>query len=135
MRVFLDTNVLVSAFASRGLSADVLALVLIEHELVTGRSVLNELRRALQSKIKLSAARCAEIVEFVRVEAAVVIDRAPAASCRADEDDREILGEALAARAQVFVTGDAVLVGLGSIESTPIVTPRQFWELVRRQRS
>lgn len=32
MRVFLDTNVLVSAFATRGLSADVFRLVLAEHE-------------------------------------------------------------------------------------------------------
>ena len=32
MRVFLDTNVQVSAFATRGLCADVLRLVLAEHE-------------------------------------------------------------------------------------------------------
>jgi predicted nucleic acid-binding protein len=44
VRVFLDTNVLVSAFAARGLCADTLELVLLEHELVgealTGRSTL-----------------------------------------------------------------------------------------------
>ena len=47
MRVFLDTNVLVSAFATRGLCADVLRLILAEHTLVTGEVVLRELRRAL----------------------------------------------------------------------------------------
>ena len=34
VRVFLDTNVLVAAFATRGLCADVVRTVLAEHELV-----------------------------------------------------------------------------------------------------
>ena len=53
MRVFLDTNVLVSAFATRGLSADLFEMVLLEHELVTGKRVLQELQKALRTKIKL----------------------------------------------------------------------------------
>ena len=36
MRVFLDTNVLVSALTTRGLAADVFRLALSEHELLTG---------------------------------------------------------------------------------------------------
>jgi hypothetical protein len=38
VRIFWTTNVLVSAFASRGLSADLLEVVTIEHELVTGEA-------------------------------------------------------------------------------------------------
>ena len=65
MRIFLDTNVLVSAFASRGLCADLFELILLEHELVVGTQVLAELRRALRQKIKLPSARCDEIDEFL----------------------------------------------------------------------
>jgi hypothetical protein len=36
VKVFLDTNVLVSAFAARGLCADLLRDVLARHDLVTG---------------------------------------------------------------------------------------------------
>lgn len=36
MRVFLDTNVLVSAFSTRGFSSDVFRLVPAEHEMMTG---------------------------------------------------------------------------------------------------
>lgn len=53
MRVFLDTNVLVSAFTTRGLGADVFRLVLAEHELIVGRIVLEELRGVLREKIGL----------------------------------------------------------------------------------
>ncbi len=47
MRVFLDTNVLVSAFATRGLSADVFRRALAEHMLLTGEVVLRDLRLVL----------------------------------------------------------------------------------------
>ena len=36
MKVFLDTNVLIIAFATRGLCADLMRLLLTEHELLTG---------------------------------------------------------------------------------------------------
>jgi len=76
VRVFLDTNVLVSAFASRGICADLLELILLEHDLVVGQDVLRELRKALRAKVKLRVARSAKIVEFVAGEAAAVIEGA-----------------------------------------------------------
>ena len=132
MRIFLDTNVLVSAFASRGLSADLLEVVTIEHELVTGRGVLKELERALRIKLKVPASRCAEVLELIASEAVSVVDGASAADCDADEDDRLILGEALAGDAAVFVTGDNDVVALKMIGPMQIVTPRQLWDLLRR---
>jgi len=50
MRVFLDTNVLVSAVATRGLCADVLREVLVSHQLVISSPLLNELTNILHSK-------------------------------------------------------------------------------------
>ena len=52
MKVFLDTNVLVSAFATRGLCADVMRVILTEHELLIGEVVLTELQRILSKKFK-----------------------------------------------------------------------------------
>lgn len=132
MRIFLDTNVLVSAFASRGLSADLLEVVTIEHELVTGRGVLKELESALRRKLKVPVLRCAEVVELIASEAVLVVDESEAADCDADENDRLILGEALAGHAEVFVTGDADIVALKGIGPMQIVTPRQLWDLLRQ---
>jgi predicted nucleic acid-binding protein len=41
------------------------------------------------------------------------------------------LGEARAAAADVFVTGDARVLALGAVDEVPIRTPRQFWEIVQ----
>ncbi len=132
MRVFLDTNVLVSAFATRGLCADVLELVLLEHDLVLGRHVVQELDKALRSKLRLPAARAKAIVDFVSGEAAQTIVQAAPARVRADPADAHILGEALAAKAALFVTGDTALLELRAIENMEIVSPRGFWEKMKK---
>ena len=130
MKVCLDTNVLVSEFASRGLCADLFELVLLEHDLVLGRHVLRELSKALRGKVKLPAARTSEIVEFVAGEAAQVVEEARAADAKVDADDALVLGEALAGQAEIFVTGDAALLELGSIGGLLVVSPRRFWEVL-----
>jgi len=132
VRVFLDTNVLVSAFAARGLCADLLELVLLEHEFVMGRQVLDELNKALTAKLRLPPAQAKAIVNFVSGEAAQVIDQTQPARVRADPADARVLGEALAAKAVAFVTGDAALIGLRAIENLEIVSPRGFWEKIRK---
>ena len=51
MRVFLDTNVLVSAVATRGLCADVFREILSSHQLVVSAPLISELNKILHSKI------------------------------------------------------------------------------------
>lgn len=132
MRVFFDTNVLVSAFATRGLCAELFELVLLEHELIAGASVLRELAKALRRKIKLPAPRVEEIIEFVSGEAAETIDEAtPVTVPKVELDDAQVLAEALAGRADIFVTGDAALLRIEEFEPVRIVSPRRFWEALR----
>ena len=131
MRVFLDTNVLVSAFASRGLCAEVLELVILDHDLILGQAVLRELEKALREKVKLPTALSVEIIDFVSSEASQVVDQAEPANVNVGAADALVLGEALAGRADLFVTGDAALLRLASVGALKIVSPRQFWEVLR----
>ena len=131
MRVFLDTNVLVSAFASRGLCAEVFELVLLDHELILGRNVLRELEKALPKKVKLPVVRSTEIIAFVSSEATQIVDKAEPAIVNVDAADALVLGEALASHADLFVTGDAALLHLAAIGALEIVSPRRFWEILR----
>ncbi|MEO5700670.1 MAG: putative toxin-antitoxin system toxin component, PIN family [Casimicrobiaceae bacterium] len=133
MRVFLDTNVLVSAFASRGLCAEVLELVLLDHDLILGPAVLRELDRALREKVKLPVARSAEIVDFVASEATQVVGQAEAATVDVEAADALVLGEAVAGNADLFVTGDAALLRVATVGALEIVSPRRFWEILRER--
>lgn len=134
MRVFLDTNVLFSAFATRGLCAELFELVLLEHDLALGRRVQQELRNSLRTKLKLAPSITREILDFVTAEAAVVVGNASPATANASPEDVLVLGEALAAGAEVFVTGDAALLRLGAVATMRIVSPRGLWEVLRQDK-
>jgi uncharacterized protein len=126
VRVFLDTNVLVAAVATRGLCADVFRTVLASHELVSSQQVLDEVRRVLRVKLGVSPGPVADFVRLLEQEAEVASPaRLPEIELN-DRDDLPILGAA--AGAEVFVTGDRELVELGTVEGMRVVPPRQFWE-------
>jgi putative PIN family toxin of toxin-antitoxin system len=131
VKVYLDTNVLVAAFATRGLCADVLHAVLAEHQLVTGEAGLAETGRILRQKIRLSREVVAELETFLRQQSTVVRNPRPLSIKLRDTDDLAILGEALAAEADVLVTGDRDLLDIGDRAPLPIVTPRGLWDLLR----
>lgn len=131
MRVYLDTNVLVSAYATRGLCDDILHAVLAEHQLVIGEAAISETRRVLRKKIRLSTEVVAEVEAFLRQQAAVIADPPPLLIRLRDPDDLVILAEALAGKADVLVTGDRDLLEIAAHAPLPIVTPRGMWELLR----
>lgn len=131
MKVALDTNVLVSAVATRGLCADVLQVVLAEHELVLGETVLRELRRVLRQKIRMSDALSDEVEAFLRRHAVVVADAPPLRLRLRDRTDLPVLAEAVAGGAEVLVTGDHDLHATPAKMPLPVLTPREFWERLR----
>jgi putative PIN family toxin of toxin-antitoxin system len=131
VRVLLDTNVVVAAFATRGLCEDLLRAVLAEHELVVAARVLIELERALVVKPKMPARRAREVVAFVRSQGDVIAPERPAVWPQRDRDDRWIVAAAIEGRADVLVTGDRDLLEDAQEAPLPIVSPRGFWERLR----
>ena len=133
MRVFLDTNVLVAAFATRGLCADVMRVVLAEHQLITGEVVLSELRKALGRRVKLPTATIEDILALIREQEVVPKPRKPSDLPIRDPDDRWILASALAGRADVLVTGDRDLLDIADKAPLPVLDPRAFWDLLSKR--
>lgn len=132
--MFVDTNVLVAAFATRGLCADVLRYILADHELVTGEVVLAELGRALRRRLKVPPPTVAAILELLREHEVVPKPKAPSDLPIRDPDDRWILASAVEAKADVLVTGDADLLDVAASAPLPVLTPRAFWDFVRTSR-
>ena len=131
MKVFFDTNVLIAAFATRGLCADLFAHVLLEHDLVVGEVVLGELRTKLRTKLKLPKKTIDEIEAQLR-DSVVVKTPAKHLGLRiSDPDDEWVVASALAGGADVLVTGDAAILKLGKRAPLPILSPRGLWELPR----
>jgi putative PIN family toxin of toxin-antitoxin system len=131
MRVFLDTNVLVSAVATRGLCADVLREVLVSHQLVISSPLLNELTNILHSKFGIPFDVITEFIEILNQDVILSGQSESAVIDIQDQDDVIILSTALSGGAELFVTGDKEILALGKIQHMEIVSPRKFWEILR----
>ncbi len=131
MKVFLDTNVLVSAFTTRGLSADVVRLILTEHELLTGEVNLVELERVLHKRMGVPTAQVGLVLQLLRDQTIVPRPKTPPEVAVRDPDDLWVLASALAGGAEVLVSGDQDLLVLHGKVALPVLSPRGFWEFVR----
>ena len=132
MRVVLDTNILLAAFAARGLCEALLQACLESCRIVLSEHILKELREHLEGKLKVPARQAKSIIAFLREQSEIV---APAKvrgkACR-DKDDLPVLGTALAGKADFLVTGDKDLLTLKHYEGIPIVSPREFYGHLQR---
>jgi putative PIN family toxin of toxin-antitoxin system len=135
MRVFLDTNVLVSAVATRGLCADVLREILVSHQLVASNPLVLELKNILHSKIGLPQEIISDFVELLTQDAVLSENTDLETIDINDKDDIPILSIALNGNAELFVTGDKELLELRKIQSMRIISPRKFWETLKNQPS
>ena len=134
MKVFFDTNVLISAFTTRGLSADLFRLVTAEHELLTGEVNLTEFRRVLRQRFKVPPAEVALVEDQLRAHAIVARPAAPSDLSLRDPDDAWVLASAPAGGAELLVTGDKDLLSIAEQAGLPIVDPRSCWDRLRRPR-
>ncbi len=132
MRVFVDTNVLASAFSTRGLCADVLRHVLSEHDLLVGEVVLIELRRVLRAKLRVPTDVIDDVEALLRDHEVVPKPLEPSSAELRDPGDRWILASAMAAHADVLVTGDRDLLDVADRLPIRVLNPREFWNFVRK---
>jgi putative PIN family toxin of toxin-antitoxin system len=128
LRVSLDTNVLVSAFTTRGICADVLAVVLAEHHLVLGERVLAELSRVLREKMRMPEDSVVEADAFLRHEATVISTGATVDVPIRNPDDLEVLAQAVEGLVDLLVTGDRDLLDVADRLPVEVLSPRGFWE-------
>lgn len=133
MRIVLDANVIVAAFAARGLCESLFELCLGGHDILLSESLLDEVRRNLAKKVKLDRQFTADIERLLRENATMLEPAEVAAGACRDADDLHVLGLAKAGRADYIVTGDDDLLILKRFGRCRIVAPRQFWSLMRRE--
>ena len=130
MKLVLDANVVVAAFAARGLCESILELCLDSHDIILSQHLLEEIHKNLLKKVKLPKRGADQIIALLRENSSVVKPTPlPSDSCR-DPDDVPVLGTAVAAQADAIVTGDNDLLVLKRFRLIPILAPRQFSQLI-----
>ena len=133
MKIVLDANVIIAAFAARGLCESIFELCLYEHRIFLSPGLLEEVLRNLKRKIKLPQSIITEIHELLIEHATMMVPSVLSNDICRDPNDVEIIGLALASQADCVVTGDQDLLVLKEFKGIPIVTPRSFSNLLNQK--
>jgi putative PIN family toxin of toxin-antitoxin system len=127
MRVVFDSNVLVSALALPGGSADRAVEAVLDGRvtLVLSRPIVGEVLGVLGRKFSRDTEELSRLAVFLADLAEIV---APVARLQvlADEPDNRVLECALTGGAGLIVTGDRAMLALKEFHGVEIVTLRDF---------
>ncbi len=139
MRLVLDTNTIVSGlFWSNAPARLIDAALKSRVELFTSRVLLLELedvlpRRKFERKVAASGLKTVQLVARYAILAQSLVP-AVIAPVLADSDDDHVLACALAARADLIVSGDRGMLNLKSYHGMPIVTATEALAQVTKDR-
>lgn len=132
MRLVVDTNVVISALLWSGTPKALFALAeTSDISFYTSRALLDELadvlsRKKLAKTISAIPATPASLLRHYQGFAHVVQPRSIQRVVINDPDDDQVLATAVAARADLIVSGDRHLLSLGGeYQGIPIITPAQ----------
>jgi putative PIN family toxin of toxin-antitoxin system len=128
LRIVLDTNVLIAAYATEGACMRLFRHCVARHSVVTSPRLIAELEAKLLRKLKIAAPDVASAIAELQGEVEVVHPGPLPAPVSRDADDDWVIATALAGACDCIVTGDADLLVLKSYEGITILKPGDFWE-------
>ena len=128
MKIFLDTNVIISAFITHGHATELLECCLINHKIYTLNFIIEEVKKNLKTKFEYSDEEIGEVINFVKSnfihvgkhkKLKEIISR--------DVDDDNVLAAAAFEKVDCIVTGDKDLLIVKNYKNIKILSPRDFW--------
>jgi putative PIN family toxin of toxin-antitoxin system len=130
MKVFFDTNVIISAFITHGHASEVFEHCLSSHECYTSDFVLLELKKNLRKKFGYSETETKNALDLLIENLLIVKNymKIVGKVCR-DPDDDNILAAAISVKADCIITGDKDLKVLKNHIGINIISPKEFWSL------
>jgi len=127
MKVILDTNVIISAFLTRGLPGQVIIKCLKDHQVFISPWIIDEVKKVLRKKFSVKKNDLNALLMFIDLEFDKVSPKEPLPKVCQDKNDNNLLMLADFISAKALVTGDKDLLILKKYKKTLILTPRDFY--------
>ena len=133
-KAVIDTNIFVSAYLGSTNCLSILnAFKNRRFTLILSKPIKKEIKAVLM-RPELTGLSEKEVDLFFKINElnTIIMETAtPITICR-DPEDNKILEAAIAARADMIVTGDKDLLTLKNIEGIHIATPREFLQILKK---
>ena len=131
MKIVLDSNIIVAAYAGRGLCNSLFELCLDRHEIIISEFILTEVSRTLHNKIKMPLQNVQIIIDYLKEFCILsTYNKLPENICR-DKNDDDIISLAVSNNVNYLITGDKDLLVLKKYKKVKIISPREFWVIVK----
>jgi len=130
MKVVLDSNVIIAAFATKGLCSKIFEFCIFTQEIITSDYILTEIERILLDKLKMPSEKVKERIEFIKSIAKLVSPVKVEEHICKDKNDLPIIGTAIAGEAEVIVTGDTDLIEIQEYRNIKFLSPRDFLNFI-----
>ncbi|MEA3241017.1 MAG: putative toxin-antitoxin system toxin component, PIN family [Pseudomonadota bacterium] len=131
MNIVIDSNVYIAAFATHGVCHLLLENCIVNHEIFISEFIIREVKEKLTGKIKLPVDTVSEIIDYLRCQAILAAPLEKVSGISRDPDDDNIIALAITVKADYVVSGDKDLLDLKKYRSIPIVSPKNFSEILR----
>ena len=132
MKIVLDTNILLSSIFGSGAPCRLVQEALNKNfDIITSKSILNEVRKVLQDpeeKFQLSEQETDDIIAGILIFAKVVPLKTEIAMVR-DPKDNHVISCAIDGQAEYIITRDKDLLSLISYKEIKIILPEEFLKL------
>jgi putative PIN family toxin of toxin-antitoxin system len=133
VKILFDTNVLIAAFATRGVCKDLFEYCLTEHAICISQWIFKEFSQKLVTKFGFPQDKVDQAVTFMQDN----LIKTTAASlsspvCR-DADDDHVLAAAVGGGVDCLITGDEDLLVLREFQGIPILRPADFWRFEKER--
>lgn len=128
MKIVFDTNVILSALITQGLSSRVLNICIDKHQLFISPWIVNEVLVKLNVKIHVPKPEIERASLFLDAIFNIILPKGDLPAICRDKDDNNILLLAQNVNANIIITGDNDLLSLKAYLKTKIISPRQFIE-------
>ena len=126
MKIILDTNVILSAFITQGLSSRVLDICIDNHMLYISDWIIDEVIGKLENKFKILNDEIKRVKIFLKKAFIQTHPQGEIPKICRDDDDNNILYLAEYTNADIIITGDKDLLILQNHKETDIMNPRTF---------
>ena len=131
MRIFFDTNVIISSFITHGHITELFEHCLLNHEIFTSDFAIGELEGKLMSKFNYSEEEIKNASNFIKENFIKVDYKLPEKQICRDKNDDNIIAAACAADVDCIITGDEDLLIIKKFDNIFIVSPKEFWSFER----
>ncbi len=128
MKVVLDSNVIISALITQGLSSRLFDICIDKHVIFISAWILDEVTRILRTKFIVEHEKITRTKNFLLSTCVFIKPEGNIPTQFRDQDDNNILHIAETVKAEIIITGDEDLLILKEHLSTKIISPRIFME-------